>query len=48
MGGGQWLCLGCVSVLSLTGGLKKMFTEVVFATFHFTCSLALLLHENRN
>lgn len=39
---------GCVSVLSLTGGLNKMFSEVIFATFHFGCVSALLLHENRN
>lgn len=48
MGGGQWLCLGCVSVLSLTGRSKKMFSQVVFATFHFTCASALPLRENRN
>lgn len=48
MGGGQWLCLGCVCVLSFTGGLKKMFNEVVFATFHFPYASALPLHENRN
>lgn len=48
MGGGHWLCLGCVSVLSFKGGLKKMFNEVVFATFHFICASALPLHETRN